>query len=198
MAWRRALTGLPYLGASFLAQSGFKETVMAMLVVALGIVLHLALRREGEDREAPPARAVVGVIAAPRRGVRLHLLDSRRRLVRASRSRSGRSSRSASEPARSTLAGDRAAAREHRALLIGGAVALVALALIAIGPARDFIDKIDEVQGSSGRLSSPVFPGEALGIWPEGDFRVVRGEVDGSLLATAVRRALCAGRRRSR
>ena len=65
--WRRGLaaglTGLPYLGASFLAQSGFKETVMAMLVVALAIVLHLALRRKDEDREAPPARAVVGVIA---------------------------------------------------------------------------------------------------------------------------------------
>ena len=65
--WRRGLaaglTGLPYLGASFLAQSGFKETVMAMLVVALAVVLHLAGRREGEDRELPPARAVVGVIA---------------------------------------------------------------------------------------------------------------------------------------
>jgi hypothetical protein len=29
-----------------------------------------------------------------------------------------------------------------------------------------------------------VFPGEAFGIWPKGDFRVVRGEVDGALLAT--------------
>ena len=37
-----------------------------------------------------------------------------------------------------------------------------------------------------GRLSSPVFPGEALGIWPEGDFRIVRGEVSGSLLARGV------------
>ena len=55
---------------------------------------------------------------------------------------------------------------------------------MALGPASGFVDKIDDVQGSSGRLSSPVFPGEALGIWPEGDFRLVRGEVDGSLLAT--------------
>ena len=31
-----------------------------------------------------------------------------------------------------------------------------------------------------------MFPGEALGIWPAGDFRVVRGEVTGSLLAVAV------------
>src|SRR5688500_7061905 len=65
--WRRGLAaglvGLPYLGASFLAQSGFKETVMAMLVVALAVVLHLARRRAGEGEEPPPARAVVGVVA---------------------------------------------------------------------------------------------------------------------------------------
>ncbi len=185
--WRRGLaaglTGLPYLGASFLAQSGFKETVMAMLVVALAIVLHLALRRKDEDREAPPARAVVGVIAV---------------LAAASVftfSIPGGVWFAVAIPVWAILtvgfgngtidlSRARAAASDHRGLLIGGALALVALALIVIGPARDFIDKIDEVQGSSGRLSSPVFPGEALGIWPEGDFRVVRGDVDGSLLAT--------------
>jgi hypothetical protein len=42
------------------------------------------------------------------------------------------------------------------------------------------------VQASAGRLSSPVFPGEALGIWPEGDFRIVRGEVDGAYIAVAI------------
>ena len=192
--WRRGLaaglTGLPYLGASFLAQSGFKETVMAMLVVALAIVLHLALRRKDEDREAPPARAVVGVIAV---------------LAAASVftfSIPGGVWFAIAIPVWAILtvgfgngtidiSRARAAASEHRGLLIGGALALVALALIVIGPARDFIDKIDEVQGSSGRLSSPVFPGEALGIWPEGDFRVVRGDVDGSLVATLFA-ALCA------
>jgi len=192
--WRRGLaaglTGLPYLGASFLAQSGFKETVMAMLVVALAIALHLALRRKDEDREPPPARAVVGVIAV---------------LAAASVftfSIPGGVWFAVAIPVWAILtvgfgngtidlSRARAAASEHRALLIGGALALVALALIVIGPARDFIDKIDEVQGSSGRLSSPVFPGEALGIWPEGDFRIVRGDVDGSLIATLFA-ALCA------
>jgi hypothetical protein len=192
--WRRGLaaglTGLPYLGASFLAQSGFKETVMAMLVVALAVVLHLAGRRKGEDRELPPARAVVGVIAV---------------LGAASVftfSIPGGAWFAIAIPIWAILTVGfgtgtidlkriGAAAGEHRTLLIGGAIALVALAAIAIGPARDFIEKIDEVQGSSGRLSSPVFPGEALGIWPEGDFRVVRGEVDGALLATAFA-GLCA------
>ena len=130
--WRRGLaaglTGLPYLGASFLAQSGFKETVMALLVVALAVVLHLALRRKDEDREAPPARAVVGVIARARRGIRLHVLDPRRRVVRRrdpglgdprGRLRHGRRSTS------TRIGGGRG---EHRSLLIGGAIALVALA----------------------------------------------------------------------
>jgi hypothetical protein len=42
------------------------------------------------------------------------------------------------------------------------------------------------VQASTGRLSSPVFPGEALGLWPTGNFQIVRGEVDGAYLALAL------------
>src|SRR6478752_8084381 len=42
------------------------------------------------------------------------------------------------------------------------------------------------VQASAGRLTSPVFPGEALGIWPEGDFRIVRGDVAGAYPAVAL------------
>ncbi len=63
---------------------------------------------------------------------------------------------------------------------------LVGAAAVAFSPAREFANKIADVQASAGRLSSPVFPGEALGIWPAGDFRVVRGEVPGSLLAVAI------------
>ncbi len=184
--WRRGiaagLTGLPFLGASFLAQSGFKETTMAMFVVALAVVLSLATRRDGEEREPPPARAVIGVIAL---------------LAAASVftfSIPGGVWFGVALPVwailtwgfgkgRADLTRIRAEAVAHRRLLIGGAIALVALAAIALGPAGGFIDKIDDVQGSNGRLSSPVFPGEAFGVWPEGDFRIVRGEVSGSLLA---------------
>ena len=191
--WRRGvaavLTGLPYLGASFLAQSGFKETAMALFVIGLAVTLHLAARRAGEEREVPPARAVVAVlallaaasvftfsipggvwfaVAIPVWGILWLGFESR------------------------VTPGDvREAAGRHRRLLIAGGLALVALAAVAIGPASGFIERIDDVQESSGRLSSPVFPGEALGIWPEGDFRIVRGEVDGALLATAFA-ALCA------
>jgi hypothetical protein len=177
------LAGLPYLGASFLAQSGFKETVMAMLVVALAVVLHLALRREDEDRDAPPARSVVGILAvlavasvltfSVPGGVWFAIAIPVWAILTL-----GFGTMSLD------LSRIRTAAAEHRALIFIGALALIAIAALALGPAGNFVDKIDEVQGSSGRLSSPVFPGEALGIWPEGDFRIVRGEVDGALIAT--------------
>jgi hypothetical protein len=76
------------------------------------------------------------------------------------------------------------AARRHR-VAIGVAVLVgVAVAALGAGQVVDFAEKIGDVQASSGRLSSPVFPGEGLGIWPEGDFRVVRGEVDLAIPAT--------------
>lgn len=181
------LTGLPYLGASFLAQSGFKETIMAMFVVALAVVLHLALRREGEEREPPPALAVIGVAAI---------------LAAASVftfSVPGAAWFALAIPVWFVLSWIAPATSEFRSdfrrnlapylgvrWLLGAGLLAAGVAALALGPAAGFIDRIDEVQGSSGRLSSPVFPGEALGIWPEGDFRVVRGQVDGSLLATAL------------
>jgi len=184
------LVGMPFLGASFLAQSGFKETAMAMFVLALGVVLHLATRRTGETTEPPPARAVIGVVAVLAAasvftfsipgGVWFGVAVP----VWAILTWGFGSGRIDLTRIRSDLAA-------HRAVLIGGAVALVALAAVAIGPASGFIDRIDNVQDSIGRLTSPVFPGEALGIWPEGDYRIVRGEVSGSLLATAFA-GLCA------
>ena len=49
-AWsRRGARGLPYLAASFLAQSAFKETAMALFVLAFAIAL-------GEPRPATGAR----------------------------------------------------------------------------------------------------------------------------------------------
>ncbi len=184
--WRRGvvavLTGLPYLGASFLAQSGFKETAMALFIVALAVVLHLATRRQGEERESPPARAVVAVLAVLALAAVFTF------------SIPGVAWFAVAIPvwailwlgfeSRIDLRASRDAAAEHRRLLIAGGLVLAALAAIAIGPASGFIEKIDDVQDSRGRLSSPVFPGEALGIWPEGDFRIVRGDVDGSLLAS--------------
>ena len=81
----------------------------------------------------------------------------------------------------------RRGASEHRVAIGVALVVLVAVAAaVAFSPAREFANKIADVQASAGRLSSPIFPGEALGIWPEGDFRIVRGDVSGSLLAVAL------------
>jgi hypothetical protein len=80
----------------------------------------------------------------------------------------------------------RTSVARHRVALIVAAVAIVAIGALSAGRIADFTDRIGDISASAGRLSSPVFPGEAFGIWPEGDFRVVRGEVSGSLLATAL------------
>ncbi len=73
----------------------------------------------------------------------------------------------------------------RRRLALGVAAgALAAIAFVSAGRVGGFVDRIGDVSASTGRLSSPVFPGEALAIWPEGDFRVVRGEVDGAIVAT--------------
>src|SRR4029079_7436054 len=78
------------------------------------------------------------------------------------------------------------AIRAHRTAIGIGLLILIAVAAVAYSPVREFASKIADVQSSAGRLSSPVFGGEAFGIWPAGDFRVVRGEVAGSLFAVAV------------
>ena len=89
--------------------------------------------------------------------------------------------------------------RAHRVALAVAALILIGVAVVAFAPAREFASKIADVQDSAGRLSSPVFGGEALGIWPAGDFRIVRGEVSGSLLAVALgalaRRSTASGAR---
>jgi hypothetical protein len=180
-----ALAGLPYLAASFLAQSAFKETAMALFVLAFAIAIGSQSGQAALRPDRPPGRAVVGVcvilaaasvftfsipglawfaIALP-----LWLLVE-------------------SIGGRNPIDYGRIAAsvRAHRALTTLGVLIVAAIVALAIGPAVSFVDKINEVGNSLGRLSSPVFPGEALGIWPQGDFRIVRGDVSGSLIAVAV------------
>jgi hypothetical protein len=172
-----SICALPYLAASFLAQSAFKETAMALFVLAFALALA-ALARAGWR-----AVCVVGLILAAASVFTFSI--------------PGLAWFALAVPiwlALEALWGDgpidpRAAAEaisEHRLAVGIGAVVAIALAVIAIGPATAFIEKIDDVQASAGRLGSPVFPGEALGIWPEGDFRIVRGEVGGGLVAAMV------------
>ena len=171
------LVGLPYLAASFLAQSAFKETVMALLVLAFAVALERGTLASPRARlgtllivpsaafftySVPGLVWFAGILAV---WLALELAMGEVRLP---------------------LDEWRAAARAHRrTVAVVGAVAVVVVVLGAI-QGSGFVSKIGDVQASTGRLSSPVWPGEALGIWPEGDFRIVRGDVGGAYPATLI------------
>jgi hypothetical protein len=171
------LTALPYLAASFLAQSGFKETAMAMLLLAFAVCLAMLARSD-------VSRRAIAVVVALLAGASVFTFSLpglawfaiALPLWLALEAAAGR------QPLE--LRGVRDAVVRHRVIAIAVAIALVAAAVAVAGPAVNFVEKINEVQESAGRLSSPVFPGEALGVWPEGDFRLVRGDVSGAIPAT--------------
>jgi hypothetical protein len=175
------ITGLPYLGASYLAQSAFKETAMALLVLALAIVLSELGRGE------VPRRAGIGsLIALAAASVFTYSLPGLAwfaaaipiwivlELIRGG----GR--------VQADVAAGVEAVKRHRRLVIGGIAALMVVAVLGVGPVHHFFSKISDVQSSPGRLGSPVSEGEVFGIWPEGDFRIVRGDVAGSIPAILI------------
>src|SRR6266511_2319462 len=175
-----ALEGLPP------GQRAVKETAMALLVLAFAVALgELGRRPPAGDRPGHPRRAML---------VALLLLTAASLFVY---SLPGLVWFAVAIPIwgalelatgglRVDVAAVRGAVRRHRVAI--GAVAIVAVAVAAFSAAQlsGFVDKVGQVQASAGRLSSPVFPGEALGIWPEGDFRIVRGDVTGAYPAVAL------------
>ena len=173
-----SLTGLPYLAAAFLAQSAFKETAMALLVLATAIAL-------GEwAREGVPKRATLGVLLALAGGsVFVYSLPGLIWLALAVPLWLAIELFAGRRPV--DLGAARAAVSRHRWVAIGAVVVLAAVIVLGAGPAANFVDQVGKVQASAGRLSSPISPGEAFGIWPEGDFRLVRGAVSGSIPAAA-------------
>ncbi|MDQ3573068.1 MAG: hypothetical protein M3383_09450 [Actinomycetota bacterium] len=186
--WRRGvaaiLTGLPYLGAAFLTQSGFKETAMGLFLLALAVTLHLASKEPGASgREPPPSGAVVAMVAILAAGSVFTFSLPGAAWFAVAIPVWALLSWGFSEPPLN-LTGVREWAVRHRSALIAGGLLSLAVIALVLGPASSFITKIGDVQDSSGRLPSPVWPGEALGVWPEGDFRVVRGEVSGAFVAT--------------
>jgi hypothetical protein len=186
------LTALPYLAVSFLAQSGFKETAMAMLLLAFAVTLATLASHVDPDSRGQGATgrgrlgsrrtvAVVLVLFAAASVFTFSLpglawfaillpLWLVLELVTGRRPPELRAARDA--------------VKRQRTSAIAAGLILIAIVAVVAGPAADFVDKINEVQQSAGRLSSPVFPGEALGVWPEGDFRLVRGDVSGAIPAT--------------
>src|SRR3954453_6636080 len=183
-----SLTALPFLAASFLAQSAFKETAMALLVLAFAVTLRdLAFLNRNPDYGggSHPRRALIVVLilltvasvfvysipglvwfalALPI-WLALELVTGGLRIDL--------------DAARGTM-------RRHRRALIVGGILAVAVAAFSASQLSGFVGKVGMVQASAGRLTSPVFPGEALGIWPQGDFRIVRGDVAGAYPAVAL------------
>jgi hypothetical protein len=183
-----SLTGLPYLAASFLAPSGFKETAMALLVIAFAVALA-ELSRANRDpalRSGPHERraAVVALLILAAASVFVYSLPGLVWFVVGLPIWLGLELLTGG--LRIDPAAIRAAAGRHRRAIIAVAVVVVAVVALSVAQLSGFIGKVGQVQASAGRLSSPVFPGEALGIWPEGDFRVVRGDVGGAYPAVAL------------
>ncbi len=172
-----ALVALPYLAAAFLTQSGFKETLMALFLLAFALALRDVVPRSLRDprellssrREARRATLVaLGVLVAgcvftysvpgliwPTAVAAIWL---------------------AAEIATGGLPRPKLEAKAlgRRALPIAGA-ALGILALLAVtqlGALGNFLDRLGDVQNTGGRLDSPVSPREVFGVWPAGDFRV--------------------------
>ncbi len=181
-----SLTGLPYLAASFLAQSAFKETAMALLVLAFAVALGELRRRLPEGEPASHARraTVVALILFVVASLFVYSLPGLAWFALAV------PIWLALELVTGGLRPDLGALREatsrHRRAIVVVAIAIVAVGAFSAAQLSGFVGKVGQVQASAGRLSSPVFPGEALGIWPQGDFRIVRGDVSGAYPAVAL------------
>ena len=172
-----SLAGLPYLAASFLAQSAFKETAMALLVLAFAVALgELGRPPPAHDRQPHPNRAMVLVlILLAAASVFVYSLPGLAWFAIALPIWFALAV--GTGPLRIGVAELREGARRHRAAIVAVAVIVVLVGAFSAAQLSGFVGKVGTVQASVGRLSSPVFPGEALGIWPKGDFRVVRGDV---------------------
>ncbi len=95
------IVGIPYLGASFLAQSAFKETAMALFVLAFALLMAT---RSGEADDAPPPSWRLLVRGGRAAGARcgLHLQRARPGVVRDRAGALARGSKSSSARVRST------------------------------------------------------------------------------------------------
>jgi hypothetical protein len=185
---RRALSavivGLPYLAASFLAQSAFKETTMALLV--LGFAAGLRELDPAIGGLGPGARraTLAGLAAIGVASVFAYSVPGIAWFA------AGGAIWLAAE-----LAGGRLEiSREQAVASVRPALPIVAVALVVVavvvaaqaGAISSFAHRLGEVRESQGRLLSPVSPREALAIWPKGDFRLNAAGTTSALLATLV------------
>ncbi len=158
---------------------------MALFVLAFALVLQMAARTASDAEPRPPWRVVIAVgLLLAAAGVFTFSVPGLAWFLIALPVWLGLEAIAGRSPIDWRAVRDGVAA--HRVTLVVAVVIVIAIAALAFEPAREFASKVGDVQNSFGRLSSPVFPGEAFGIWPAGDFRIVRGEVSGALFAVAL------------
>ena len=180
-----SLVGLPYLAASFLAQSALKETAMALFVVGFAVGLS-DLRPTGAGREGRRAAAAT-ILALGVLALASVLTFSLAGLVWPAAAAviwlglEALTGRIEVAPRRAA-----AALRPLWPVLAAGLVVLAVLAAAQAGAISTFVERLGDIQASTGRLFSSVSPREALGVWPEGDFRVDAAGDAGTLIGTLV------------
>jgi hypothetical protein len=177
-----ALVALPYLAASFLAQSGFKETAMALFLLGFALGLRELLPGTRLDpRELLPRRRAARRATA----IALAVLAAATVVVFSLPGLLWPAAALAAWLAAELATGGLPLPRENISQLArraapfaaGGVAVLVVLALTQVGSLGNFLDRLGDVQNTGGRLTSPLSPREVLGVWPRGDFRVdVAGE----------------------
>jgi hypothetical protein len=177
-----ALVGLPYLAASFLAQSAFKETAMALFLVGIAVALHERRGRVAARVVALGVLSLAAVLTFSLAGLVWPLAAAAIWLgLELAAGRIAISTRGATTALRAAWP----------ALAVAGAVVAV-VAIAQAGTLSSFVDRFGDIQASTGRLISSVSPREALGLWPQGDFRAdVAGDPE-SLVATLVGLAVAA------
>jgi hypothetical protein len=169
------VAGLPYLAASFLAQSSFKETAIALFLLTFALILYRADR--GDPGRSLIAAAIVlvpaSVLTFSFPGPLWFALAGAIWLVL-------RATTGDPVMSRSRVAEQLA---RWRTILVAGAVLIAGAVAIGLGELSNFIDRVGDVQQSTGRLTGRLAPWEVLGIWPEGDFRIATPGVDGAVVA---------------
>jgi hypothetical protein len=170
-----SLVGLPYLAASFLAQSAFKETAMALFVVGIAIALS-DLRRPGTlaTLASLGVLSVASVLTFSLAGLVWPIGAAALWLVAELVG-----GRIALSPRRVT-----AALRPLWPVVLVGLAALAVLIAAQAGTLSNFVDRFGDIQSSTGRLFSSISPREVLGVWPEGDFRTDASGGGVAVLAT--------------
>jgi hypothetical protein len=178
-AWRRILgalcIGFAYLVAAYLVQGSFKETMLALFLLAFAVGLGELARRWAANEARPAVRALpLAVLAVG--SVYVYSFPGLLWLAGAA------AAWGAWELARALRRGGTARARELAAVATAAALAAAGLVLVAVAPELgrlvDFasFETFDPAGAGLGNLFDRLSPLEALGIWPSGDFRVEPGD----------------------